>query len=1568
MNIIHKLKRVFAVVATVALLATNASVAFAQTFNDVPTDAWYFDYVEQLVDEGVFDVADNFRPDAPLNRAELVKIVITAIDGLAGYEAPATPTFDDVSASAWFYDYVEAAVQLDIVNGYTDASGNLTGLFGPSDTVNRAAATKILVNAFSVPTDLEPVAPFSDVASSAWFYDYVTTAYNQSILDGYENGKFGPADPVTRAQVAKLVVNSQNPFERAVATTPTTPATPTTPETPTTPTTPASTGDLEVSLNDNTSASSTLPLSSSSVSLASFDLTAADDDVVLTNFTVTRGGVGQVTDWTELFLYEGSNRLTTGRTINNDTNVATFPVSLTVSAGTTRTVRVVGNVAASGTANANNQHYFYLASAADVTTNAQSVAGDFPVAGSTFTIGGVSVNTLTVTAGSTPSQPLIGAKDAEIASFKTQAGSTNDVAVHEVTLTQNGSLSTDRLQNLRLLRGNDEVATTAAFASKERVTFVLDTPFVVPEGQTKTWYIRSDIDGGRTTDDIQLYLDETSDIVAIDQQYGHGAAITNSYTGVSLSLKGGKVTVTDNGPSATQIAQNVTNVSLLDYSITTDRDLTVRDATVTVTITDGTNTPDVDADLTMAAGTCTVTGVAASGTNYDITTSSDCADDAVAGDMMSITVGSTVYYARVVSNDGTANVGGGLIVASGSDISTLTSGTILELNPYAYLKNVRVVDLDTGGTLQGPLTLGSQGTKSAVTDTVYRKKFTEDYELAAGESRHLSIQVDTDQYLPAGYQVSALISYSTDDTNAAATGYIKDFAANQDISASDIVGDNLTGKSMTVAANSLTVGLSASPNPTNTSYIKGQTGVKAVGFNFTAGDAGAINIKKLTFRLVADDDGDFDDDNTAPALGDIAAQTVISAVSLYDGNDLIGAPAGLSVGDGGTWVAEADYYKAEFDDLSIVIPAGGSKTLTVQLNLLNSVTGQKYAAVYMVAADDVVAEDKDANSTTASGGTINDQNTSDSYARLVTIAESGTLTVREQSSPQASLVVAGATQQLVATYEFAAAKEAFDVHEFTVINDLSSAFDTETDTSSVQKVWVEYPDVNGVMQTSSQSLVSGAANFSGLSPALYVPKDGVAVVKVYADVQSTDYGQTLSGARFRLGMQDDNTDSTDGTFRAFGGASGESVYAPTITGAANVYEHIVRFTKPTITLDGAGSGALTSGETNLYAAKVTADPSRGLEVKRIIFNLSSVFTAATDDLHTFRVREGLSSSDLTSAEATIVGRSAAGAQAVSLYTYDASDATSWDGIDGTDDGADTGYVIVTFTTPRTISAGASKTFVLRATVVGASATGEQVSTSIDDDTVNNYSASAGAASMFQGCYYFVDPSAVTDDDAYVITDLDCDGASDTGEYALNVSGFGNGTTGVAATGQDLDMTGYNGVLRGALSVMDPLIGTDDDHFFWFDVDVDGVVDTTEITLYAHTTAGDITALDATAASGITGRTLSTGTTYYGRVNVGYGFMLHDFAAGAGQAVAVINDGDLTDAAIGYDAGEIGIDLLGETDDLTAVDDVYIGGGTLPNFLWSDKSSTSPSHSEYTTDWTSGYLVETLSSPSRVLSY
>ncbi|MBN2306523.1 S-layer homology domain-containing protein [Candidatus Peregrinibacteria bacterium] len=1315
MDIALKLKRAVATLAAGALFVSSAGVAIAQTFNDVPTDAWYYDYVEQLVDDGVIDVADNYRPADALNRAELVKIAITAIDGLAGYEAPATPTFDDVPADAWFFDYVEAAVQLGIVNGYTDASGNLTGYFGPGDTVNRAAATKILVNAFSVPTDLDPGSVFPDVKSGDWFHDYVITAYNQSVLDGYDNGYFGPADAVTRAQVAKLVVNSQNPVERAVS---------------------GegegegegvgeSEGDIEVSLNDDTAASSTLPLSANGVALASFDVTADQDDVYVSQLVVTRGGVGQADDWANLYLYDGAQRLTTGRTVNNDTNTATFPLKLTVEAGTTTTLTLVGDVSA--TALGSNQHYFYIASAANVTSNAQSVSGDFPVAGNTFTMGSVSVNTVTTAPGTAPSKVTIGAADAEIASVKLTAGAQNDIALHQLALTNGGSLSSEKLVNLRLLRGTDEVATADGFVG-DVVTFVLDTPYVIDEGQTKTFYVNADIDGGRSSDTIILYLDEDTDVIAVDQQYGFGAAVTNNFTQALaniVALEGGDVTVVDNGPAASQIAQNATNIELLNFSMTAARDLTVRDTFIQIDIQDqasGTG-PDV---TTIGTDTAAITGAAIN------TAGNFCVvDDTgfVVGDMLQIATAAGTEYAIISAID-LNNSGAGAPCAAGTDDEITTNSTtgstiangaaINEVNPYDYVKNVKLVDLDSGSTLAGPMTDANAGATlveggAGVPDS-YNKVHSEDYELTGSDTSHLSVQADLDQNMASGYQVRAQVRYSD---GVSASSYIKDLAANEFVTTSNVIGAGATalaGDFMITASNSLAVSKAATP--TSQSYVKGDTNVPTIGIALAAGDAGDILLKRLSVRIYADDDGVMDDIGATTPSGDIAADTLVSSITLYDGNDVVAGPESLNLVDTGAagFVAETgDYYRAQFDDLDIMIDAGATKTLTAKVNLLNTATAQMYLALDVNPSADIIAEDDDANTIVASGGQLN-------YASapnpLITILTSGGLQAYAEGNPDADILVAGASEQLVAKYRFRANDEDFQVKKLTIANDnaaTNAVFGNDLDTGpAVASITLKYPDVNGVTQTKTNPLSGGTAKFAGMD--FYVPAGEDAFLEVYANVNTAAaVGEALSGQSFRLGIQNINNDittfeaigqssSTNLNFGDTGGALGETTK---ISNYTDISTFVVRKTVPTFA-NVSASESLANGIKTLMSFSVTADSAGPVSFGRIVLNVdqadSDDASLNTANYQLYRGSSLLSTVNIYDSVGDLSAASLGGAAA-----------------DQNED------VIVSFNSEESVNAGSSQTYSLKALVSGADSDDSVTTTIVTGDEATPVAGILGTA-------------------------------------------------------------------------------------------------------------------------------------------------------------------------------------------------------------------------------------------------
>jgi hypothetical protein len=198
-------KTLFAGIISLAM-ATNVLA-----FSDVPQSAWYASYVSDLQASGVIDAGDFFRPADSLNRAELVKMVIEATVGIENYEAPPNPTFDDVPESAWFAPYVETAATLGIVSGYTDETDSLTGMFGPGDEVTRAAAAKILVEAFHLEHQPGVTPSFGDVVPDDWFFQYVMTARSNGIVDGYADGHFGPGGAVSRAEIAKMISLSLHP-------------------------------------------------------------------------------------------------------------------------------------------------------------------------------------------------------------------------------------------------------------------------------------------------------------------------------------------------------------------------------------------------------------------------------------------------------------------------------------------------------------------------------------------------------------------------------------------------------------------------------------------------------------------------------------------------------------------------------------------------------------------------------------------------------------------------------------------------------------------------------------------------------------------------------------------------------------------------------------------------------------------------------------------------------------------------------------------------------------------------------------------------------------------------------------------------------------------------------------------------------------------------------------------------------------------------------------------------------------------------------------------------------------
>lgn len=106
--------------------------------------------------------------------------------------------FADVDTGAWYHLAVDYAIEKGLMNGVGD------NLFDPQGTATRAQIVTILWRLEGEPV-VNYLMDFEDVQEGSWYAEAVRWAASQGIVDGYDNGAFGPADPVTREQLAAIL-------------------------------------------------------------------------------------------------------------------------------------------------------------------------------------------------------------------------------------------------------------------------------------------------------------------------------------------------------------------------------------------------------------------------------------------------------------------------------------------------------------------------------------------------------------------------------------------------------------------------------------------------------------------------------------------------------------------------------------------------------------------------------------------------------------------------------------------------------------------------------------------------------------------------------------------------------------------------------------------------------------------------------------------------------------------------------------------------------------------------------------------------------------------------------------------------------------------------------------------------------------------------------------------------------------------------------------------------------------------------------------------------------------------
>ena len=156
-------------------------------YTDVKAGDWYNNAISTLSNLGIITGYEDgtFRPNASISRAEFVTIATRFFDYAAEYEG----AFSDVSYSSWYADFVQAAVDMGLVNGYEN------GTFRPNASITRAEAVAIVNRVLLRRPDADHLLPWSvmntfsdNVLESAWYYEDIQEATNSHDYEWLKSG------------------------------------------------------------------------------------------------------------------------------------------------------------------------------------------------------------------------------------------------------------------------------------------------------------------------------------------------------------------------------------------------------------------------------------------------------------------------------------------------------------------------------------------------------------------------------------------------------------------------------------------------------------------------------------------------------------------------------------------------------------------------------------------------------------------------------------------------------------------------------------------------------------------------------------------------------------------------------------------------------------------------------------------------------------------------------------------------------------------------------------------------------------------------------------------------------------------------------------------------------------------------------------------------------------------------------------------------------------------------------------------------------------------------------------
>lgn len=413
--------------------------------------------------------------------------------------------------------------------------------------------------------------------------------------------------------------------------------------------------------------------------------------------TVKRVGAGKTADFSNVYLYEGAQRLVSGKSLSTSTGEATFS-NLDWEVSGTRDLSVVGDFssATAGDVNALNL----------TVVSASGTVSGLPLNGNNFAVSGASSGTLTVTKSGSIANPNVGARDVRISEFKVTAGGSEAISIKRIQLLQNESVKPSDISDLKLKTGTSEWSGTINSAGE--VVFDLGTGFSIAKGGNKIFKVYADVDG-KKGEKIELLFETATDILGIGDQFGFGVAavVTSFDTGGTdphlLTLQGGVLTLTFVGPNAADVGTDTNDTVFLSYTMSAATDVEIRKTRLSISLDTSADGWD---DVTAANGVADLDDIKIINTDTGAVIVGPLDGDSFETDDTDGNPDSGSSWQRIFTDVFDIAEGETLNLAVTADIKTantrtgtdFTSADLLQMHVQSYHENVGLTEMKYSGT------------------------------------------------------------------------------------------------------------------------------------------------------------------------------------------------------------------------------------------------------------------------------------------------------------------------------------------------------------------------------------------------------------------------------------------------------------------------------------------------------------------------------------------------------------------------------------------------------------------------------------------------------------------------------------------------------------------------------------------------------------------------------------------------------------------------------------------------------------------------------------------------------